>query len=86
MKLIGQHTFGALDYSNKELDDLPSGMRRLLYATTRSPRIPGPMLDVGGIPPDIYLPTEPASDAKQEEVRRVQSWLEGGSLAPRAAK
>jgi hypothetical protein len=83
VKLIGQHTLGALDYSNLRPHDLPSGMRRLRYATTRSTRIPGLMVDVAGIPPDIYLPIEPASDSKQEEVHRVQSWLEGGSLVPR---
>ena len=84
VKLVGQHTSGSLDYSNMRPHDLPSGMRRLWYATTRSTRIPALMVDVAGIPPDIYLPIEPASDAKQEEVRRVQSWLERGSLAPRA--
>jgi hypothetical protein len=83
VKLIGQHTFGSLDYSNLVPYDLPSGRRRLWYATTRSTRIPGLMVDVAGVPPDIYLPIEAGDEAKQEEVRRVQSWLEGGSLAPR---
>jgi C-terminal processing protease CtpA/Prc len=83
VKLIGQHTFGSLDYSNLVPHDLPSGRWRLWYATTRSTRIPGLMVDVAGVPPDIYLPIEAGYDAKQEEVRRVQSWLEGGSLAPR---
>lgn len=83
VKLIGQHTFGSLDYSNLRPHDLPSGRRRLWYATTRSTRIPGLMVDVAGVPPDIYLPIEAGDDAKNEEVRRVQSWLEGGSLAPR---
>jgi len=82
VKVIGQHTFGSLDYSNPRRHDLPSGRRRLRYATTRSTRIPGLMVDVAGVSPDIYLPTE-GDDAKYEEVRRVQSWLEGGSLAPR---
>jgi hypothetical protein len=42
------------------------------------------MVDVAGVPPDIYLPIEAGDDdAKYEEVRRVQSWREGGSLAPR---
>ncbi|MGD0498596.1 MAG: S41 family peptidase [Bryobacteraceae bacterium] len=83
VKLVGQHTFGSLDYSNVRPHDLPSGQRRLWYATTRSTRIPGLMVDVAGVPPDIYLPLEAGEDAKSEEVRRVQSWLEGGSLAPR---
>lgn len=83
VKLIGRHTAGSLDYSNVRPHDLPSGRRRLWYATTRSARIPGLMVDVAGVPPDIYLPMEAGDDAKYEEVLRVQSWLEGGSLAPR---
>ena len=86
VKLIGQHTFGSLDYSNLRPHDLPSGRRRLWYATTRSTRIPGLMVDVAGVPPDIYLPIEAGDDAKYEEVRRLQSWLEGGSLAPRKVR
>jgi hypothetical protein len=43
------------------------------------------MVDVAGVPPDIYLPAEAGGDAKDEEVRRVQNWLEGGSLARRKA-
>jgi hypothetical protein len=82
VKLVGRHTFGSLDYSNLRPHDLPSGRRRLWYATTRSTRIPGLLVDVAGVPPDIYLPIEAGDNAKNEEVRRVQSWLEGGSLAP----
>jgi hypothetical protein len=91
VKLIGQRTFGSLDYSNLRPHDLPSGRRRLWYATTRSTRIPGLMVDVAGVPPDIYLPLEAGSnaaghDAKDDELQRVQSWLEGGSLAPRKVR
>ena len=86
VKLLGRHTSGSLDYSNLVPHDLPLGRRRLWYATTRSNRIPGLMVDVAGVPPDIYLPAEAGSDAKQEEVRRVQDWLEGGSLAPRRVR
>jgi len=86
VKLIGRHTYGSLDYSNLRPHDLPSGRRRLWYATTRSTRIPGLMVDVAGVPPDIYLPMEAGDAAKSEEVRRVQSWLEGGSLAPGKSK
>jgi len=86
VKLIGQHTFGSLDYSNVRPHDLPSGRRRLRYATTRSTRIPGLMVDLAGVPPDIYLPIEAGDDARSEEVWRVQNWLEGGSLAPRKVR
>jgi hypothetical protein len=51
------------------------GRRRLWYATMRSTRIPGLMVDVAGVPPDIYLPLVAGDDAKYEEVLRVQSWL-----------
>ncbi len=86
VKLIGQHTSGSLDYANVRPHDLPSGLRRLFYATTRSTRIPGLMVDVAGIQPDIYLPVEAGDDARKEEVSRAQSWLEGGSLAPRKVR
>lgn len=55
VKLIGQHTFGSLDYSNLRPHDLPSEARRIWYATTRSTSIPGLTVDVAGVPPDIYL-------------------------------
>ena len=83
VKLIGQHTFGALDYSNLVAFALPSGERLLWYATSRSLRIPDDPVDLTGIPPDIYLPLAPGEHANEEEVVRVQRWLEGGSLAPR---
>jgi C-terminal processing protease CtpA/Prc len=87
VKLIGQHTSGSLDYSNLRPHDLPSGRRRLWYATTRSMSIPGLIVDVAGVTRDIYLPPEAGDtagdDARFSEVRRVQSWLEGGTLAPR---
>jgi hypothetical protein len=83
VKLIGRRTFGSLDYSNLRPFALPSGERLLLYATSRSLRIPDQPVDLAGISPDIYLPLSPGANAKEEEVVRVQSWLEGGSLAPR---
>jgi hypothetical protein len=83
VKLIGRHTFGNLDYSNVRPFVLPSGERMLWYATSLSLRIPDLPVDVAGIPPDIYLPLAPGEHAKEEEVVRVKSWLEGGSLAPR---
>ena len=72
VKLIGQRTFGSLDYSNVCPHDLPSGRRRLLYATTRSTRIPSLMVDAAGVPPDIYLPLEAGSNAAgDDEVLRA---------------
>jgi hypothetical protein len=83
VKLIGRRTFGSLDFSNLRPFVLPSGERLLMYATSRSLRIPDLPVDLAGIPPDIYLPLAPGERAEEEEVVRVQSWLEGGSLAPR---
>ena len=83
MKLIGRSTHGSLDYSNVRPHELPSGQRRLWYATTRSNRIPDLPVDLSGIQPDIYLPLDPSNPhAKDDEVQRVQNWLEGGSIGP----
>ena len=83
VKLIGRSTYGSLDYSNVRPHELPSGQRRLWYATTRSNRIPDLPVDLSGIQPDIYLPVDTNNPrAKEDEVKRVQNWLEGGSIAP----
>ena len=83
VKLIGRSTHGSLDYSNVRPHELPSGQRRLWYATTRSNRIPDLPVDLSGIQPDIYLPLDPSNPhAKDDEVQRVQNWLEGGSIGP----
>jgi hypothetical protein len=83
VKLIGRRSCGSLDFSNLRPFTLPSGERLLWYATSRSSRIPDLPVDLAGIPPDIYLPLAHGDHAKEEEVGRVRSWLEGGSLAPR---
>ena len=82
VKLIGRHTAGCLDYSNLVRHTLPSGNLILLYATSRTLRIPDQPVDVAGISPDIYLPLGKEPAAKDDEIKRVQNWLEGGSLAP----
>ena len=82
VKVIGQPTFGSLDYSNLRPYDLPSGKRVLWYATSRSLRLPEYSVDVAGIPPDVYLPSRDDDRAGEKEVQRVKRWLEGGSLAP----
>lgn len=80
VKVLGRPTLGSIDYSNMRGHPLPSG-RVLYYATTRSTRVPDMRIDGVGIAPDILLP-RPADDAGREaEVRQVQRWLEGGSLA-----
>lgn len=83
VKLIGRSSKGNLDYSNLRPHMLPSGKRQLLYATSKSYRLPSMPVDTTGVMPDIYLPEPTSSEEWEEEVGRVQSWLEGGSLAPK---
>lgn len=81
VKLLGRPTFGALDDSNMRPHPLPSGLRTLLYATTRSTRVPDMRIDGIGIPPDILLPVPQDQAARDAEVAQVQRWLEGGTLS-----
>ena len=82
VKLVGRHTFGALDVSNMREHDLPSRKRRLFYATTRSLRIPDQPVDGIGVLPDIYLPRGKEASAPSDEIEHVRRWLEGGPLVP----
>lgn len=82
VKLIGRNSAGALDYSNLRMQALPSGLRHVAYATSRSARLPHLQVDLDGIMPDIYLPPPKDEAGRAEEVLRVQHWLEGGSLRP----
>lgn len=80
VKLIGRNSHGSLDYSNVRLHALPSGIRQLMYATSRSARLPQLQVDLGGIMPDIYLPPPKDEAERAQEIVRVQRWLEGGTL------
>lgn len=82
VKLVGRNSKGNLDYSNLRPHLLPSGKRQLLYATSRSFRLPDMPVDANGVMPDIYLPKPNSLEEWDEEVLRVQNWMEGGSLAP----
>lgn len=86
VKLLGQPSFGTLDYSNMRPHRLPSGQRMLWYAISRSSRLPELRVDVNGVQPDIYLPPPTSEESKRSEPTRVQRWLEGGSLAPMGTK
>ncbi|HWV15565.1 MAG TPA: S41 family peptidase, partial [Cellvibrio sp.] len=81
VKLIGQKTAGALDYSNLRPYLLPSGKRELWYATSRSNRLPYFPVDNHGIPADIYLPPDGKEGDPFALVGKVTKWIEGGSLA-----
>ena len=85
VKLIGRNSYGALDYSNLRLHALPSGVRHLQYATSRSARLPHLQVDLGGIQPDIYLPPPKDEAGREDEIVRVRRWLEGGTLRPGGA-
>lgn len=85
VKLIGRNSNGSLDYSNLRMQALPSGLRQLAYATSRSARLPHLQVDLGGIQPDIYLPPPKDEAGREEEIVRVQRWLEGGTLRPDGA-
>lgn len=55
VKLFGRTTFGALDMSNLNIVKSPSNCIVLVYATSRSFRIPEMPVDGIGIQPDYYL-------------------------------
>jgi hypothetical protein len=82
VKLMGRsNTMGVLDYSNMRPRDLPSGQRRLLYATSRSNRLPGFPIDGIGIAPDIYLPGRAPAD-RAVDVDLARRALEGAHPGP----
>ena len=78
VKLFGQSTAGSLDYSNLRPFTLPSGKRMLLYATSRSLRLPQFSVDAAGIPPDQVLPLPVDARSPDEEIVEVQRVLESG--------
>lgn len=83
VKLLGRPSRGSLDYSNLRPYRLPSGKRTVMYATSRSMRLPVMPVDQAGVQPDVLLLPKPADDAAREaEVRQVQRWLAGGTLRP----
>jgi C-terminal processing protease CtpA/Prc len=72
VKLVGRRSHGSLDYSNLRPRPLPSGERMLMYAISRTNRLPGLPVDVAGVPPDIYLPEPSDKEARANEVLQVQ--------------
>ncbi len=80
VKLLGRNSAGALDYSNLRPYPLPSGKRDLIYAVSRSHRLPIMPVDVSGVSPDILLPTPNNEEDMKLEINKVKNWLEGGSL------
>ena len=78
VKLFGQSSMGSIDFSNLRPWVLPSGKRRLMYATSRSLRLPEFPVDLAGIPPDQVLPAPADAAAREREVLEVQRVLESG--------
>jgi hypothetical protein len=78
VKLFGQSSAGSLDYSNLRPFVLPSGKRLLMYATSRSLRLPQLSVDAAGIPPDQVLPVPTGPAEREEETIEVQQVLESG--------
>ena len=76
VKVYGRSTYGALDYSNVRAHKLPSGKRLVLYATSRSTRLPYLPVDAAGIPPDIFMPPPADDAARAREIDTVRSLLE----------
>jgi hypothetical protein len=78
VKLVGHsRSGGVLDASNLRPHLLPSGRRRLWYATTLSNRLPGFPIDGIGIAPDVFLPEAGDATDRSVDVKRTQRWLEG---------
>lgn len=79
VKLVGHsRSAGAVDASNLRPHLLPSGRRRLWYATTLSNRLPGLPVDGIGVSPDVFLPDAEDRTDPSADVQRTQRWLEGG--------
>jgi hypothetical protein len=76
VKLFGRRTAGALDYSNLRPHPLPSGKRRVLYATSRSMRLPHLPVDAVGVLPDVFLPPPADAAGRDKEIDRVRALLE----------
>ncbi|WP_417762916.1 S41 family peptidase [Shewanella sp.] len=69
VKLVGQRSYGSLDYSNLRPHLLPSQQFEVYYATSRSLRLPEMPVDIQGVIPDIYL-------AQPKDAQQAQAQLE----------
>jgi C-terminal processing protease CtpA/Prc len=76
VKLFGRRTSGALDYSNLRPHKLPSGKRLVLYATSRSKRLPHMPIDAVGVLPDVFLPPPADDAARAKEIDTVRGLIE----------
>lgn len=77
VKLVGRsRSAGVRDASNLRSHMLPSGRRRLWYATTLSNRLPGLPVDDIGICPDVFLPAAQDQPDRCADVEWTRRWLE----------
>jgi hypothetical protein len=73
-----EHTAGMLDYGNIAYTTLPSGLRRLGTATTRSRRLPGRPLDKTGVVPQVLIPKD-----EQDPIRFAIDHIKRASSRPK---
>jgi hypothetical protein len=74
-----EHTAGMLDYGNIAYTTLPSGLRRLGTATTRSRRLPGRPMDKTGVVPQVLIPKD-----EQDAIRFAIDYIKRASTPPRS--
>jgi hypothetical protein len=56
VKLYGQHSMGAVDYSDAAISDMPCNQYLLRYSTSKTNRLPKQVIDYVGIQPDVVIP------------------------------
>ena len=74
-----EHTAGMLDYGNIAYTTLPSGLRRLGTATTRSRRLPGRPMDKTGVVPQVLIPKD-----EQDPIRFAIDHIKRASSGPKS--
>jgi C-terminal processing protease CtpA/Prc len=73
-----EHTAGMLDYGNIAYTTLPSGIRRLGTATTRSRRLPGRPMDKTGVVPQVLIPKD-----EPDPIRFAIDYIKRASSRPK---
>jgi Peptidase family S41 len=77
-KTFGQRTTGSLDFSNLRPWVMPSGLRVVWYATSRSRRLPDNPIDGTGITPDFPMPVPTTTAEWVNAIEFARRILEDG--------